>query len=104
MEQAMGLVAGTVDGELEFGLRFDLHGVGDSFARFAGDVKACFGYAATVETPHGSADFVDEGALEDAYRGKVLGEFGVEFGPGGLVGWSDEVVGGEEAFGNGVFG
>jgi len=107
VEQAMSLSASAVDRFLNF-FGFGVggfHGIEDEpRAIVKADDEVRFDFAAAAETPHGSADFVDKIAFEDADRGEIAEEFGVEFIVGGLVGWPDEIAVGIESVGEAVFG
>jgi hypothetical protein len=100
VEEAVALRAGAVDGELDRGGGFVLHGVGDG----AGFDHGGFDFAAAAEAPHGAADFVDEVVFEAAFWKKFGAEGLVEFVIRGLFTGTDEVFGGEEAMFGGVFG
>src|SRR5580698_6889236 len=100
----MGLGTGSVDGSLDlFGAGVvGFHGVQLFIFKPGGQVG--FNPAAAAQTPHGSADFVGQIAFEDADRGEIALEFGVEFVVGWLVGRQYEIVGCVEALLDAVFG
>jgi hypothetical protein len=100
VKETMGLGAGAVDGELDFGLGFVLHGVGGIFGR-----EVFFDDAAATETPHSAAHLIDDVVFEEADRSEVMPEGCVEFVVEGLFAGADEIVEGKEAWGwLGVFG
>ena len=100
----MGLVAGAVYRELEFGLCFVLHRVWYCFARFAWYVEAGFDDAAAVETPHGPVDFVHQIEFEEALGGEFAGEGFFDLIVERLFAGSDEVLTGVQTMGGCVFG
>jgi hypothetical protein len=104
VEEAMVEGAGAIDGELEFGLGFMAHGVGDwREVGVVGD-EGLFDFAAASETPHGAADFVDEVVFEDADGGEFGAKLFAEVAVVGFFAGADEVAGGVEAEGGGVQG
>ena len=105
MQQTMSLSAGAIDGFLNLfgGGVGGLHGIEDVTASIVEtDGKVGFHFATAAETPHGSADFLDEIEFERT----VGGEFGLErIGEFGIVVFfsgSNEVADSEKAVSDGV--
>ena len=99
MEDAVGLGAGAVDGFLLFFGFGVLHGVEDGDS---GEVF--FDHAAAAETPGGTYEFGGEEFFDGAFGGEFGPEGGADFGVVFGFIFADEVVEGEEAEGEGVFG
>lgn len=101
VEEAGGLVARAVDGELAFRVGgFGLRRV----LRWGGGLRGVFGFEflAAAEAPHGSQDFFGEAALEHAFGGE-FGYYGIlKVCVDGLFFGKNVVVGGVEAGGGGV--
>ena len=104
MEEALVECAGAIDGELEFGLGFVAHGVGDGCGVGVVGDEGLLDFAAASETPHGAADFVDEVVFEEADGGEIGAELFAEVAVVGLFVGADEVARGVEAEGGGVKG
>ena len=88
VEDAMGLSAGAIYGQLDFGRGFQLHGIEYG----VGFEKAFFDPGAAAESPHGAADFLDEVVFEDAFGREILDEDCVDLGIESFFAGTDEVV------------
>ena len=101
VEEARGLIAGAVYGELAFRVGgLGLHGVIRLGGWLGGEFA--FEFAAAAEAPHGSQDFFDEAAFEHALRGE-FGDYGIlKVSIEGLLFRKDVIGGGIETGGGGV--
>lgn len=97
VKQAVRQGAGAVDGQLDFGGGFGLHGV--ERLREAG-----LDLAAAAETPEGAVDFIDEAGFERSGGGEGEEEIGFGLRVVLFLTGADEIGLGEEAVGSGVFG
>jgi hypothetical protein len=108
VKQAVRLGAGAVDGELEFGGGFGLHGVGRAGGAYVlltqGLQEGGLDLAAAAETPDGAVDFVDEAGFERAGGCEGGDEIGFGLRVVLFLTGADEIGLGEEAVGGGVFG
>jgi hypothetical protein len=100
VEHAMGLRAGAIYGILRSGCGFVLHGV----VGLGGLHEGGLDFAAAAETPEGPMDFVGETGFEDAGGGELIEEIGSVLFVERFFAGADEIAGGEEAVGGGVFG
>jgi hypothetical protein len=92
VEETLVEGTGAIDGELEFGLGFVAHGVGDGYCfGLVGD-EGSLDFATTAETPDGAADFVGEGVFEEADGGKFSAKLFGEGAVAGFFGGADEVL------------